>query len=143
MSELTVQLKPSRQFTVLLCSAHFTVACILWMIDGAAFLKLIGIVVLTISLYLYLWHHALLRSPKSIISLQLSEDGSTCTAQTRSNRYFVFTIKSDTFVAPYLTVLSLQSSYSFFSRCMVIFPDGIDKDTFRKLRVWLRWKWRK
>lgn len=143
MPELTVQLKPSRQFAVLLCSAHFTVACILWMIDEAVLLKLIGIVLLIISLYLYLWHHALLRAPVSIISLQLSEDGSTCTAQTRSNRNIVYTIKGDTFVAPYLTVLSLRTSYSFFSRCIVIFPDGIDNDTFRKLRVWLRWKWRK
>lgn len=143
MSELTVQLTPSRQFTVLLCSAHFAVACILWMVAGAVLIKLIGMLLLTISLCLYLRHHALLCAPQSIVSLCLSENGATCTAQTRANGYIVFTITSDTFVAPYLTVLSLKSPHSFFSRCVVIFPDGIDNDKFRNLRIWLRWKWRK
>lgn len=143
MPELIVQFKSSRQFTILLCSAHFAVACILWMIDGSAFIRLTGIVLLTISLCLYVRHHAWLRSPRSIMSLQLSENGSTCTAQIRSNKYIIFTIKSDTFVAPYLTVLSLKSPHSFFPRCVVIFPDGIDNDKFRELRIWLRWKWRK
>lgn len=140
MPELTISLKSSRQFAVLLCSAHFVVACILWKIDWSLLIKLSGTGLLAISLYYYLQYHALLRSPHSIVSLRFSENGSSCSACTLSNEHIDFIIKGDTFVAPYLTVLSLKSSQSFFSRNLVIFPDGIDAEKFRQVRVWLRWK---
>ena len=143
MSELTIQLKSSRQFALLLCCAHFVTACILWKLDGSIFVNTIGLVLLFISLYFYLWQHALLLAPQSLVLIRLLEDGLTCIAQTRANKTTTFTIKYDTFVAPYLTVLSLKSPNSFFSRCVVIFPDGIDNDKFRELRIWLRWKGRK
>lgn len=143
MPELTIHLKPSRQLIVLLCFAHFSTACILWQIDWSIYIRLIGTTLLAISLYLYLQHHALLLSPQSIVSFYLPTDNSTCRAQTRSNEHIIFTIRSDTFVTSYLTILSLKSPHSIFSRNIVIFPDGIDIEKFRQLRVWLRWKWRK
>ncbi|SDH96264.1 protein YgfX [Nitrosomonas sp. Nm132] len=144
MSELIIHLKSSRQFVALLCFTHFSAACILWEIDWTTFIRLIGTVLLAISLYLYLRYHALLLSSQSIVSFYLSStDASTCKAQTQSNEHIIFTIKSDTFVTPYLTVLSLKSPHSIFSRNIVIFPDGIDVEKFRQLRIWLRWKWRK
>jgi toxin CptA len=143
MPALTIYLKSSRQYTLLLCMAHFAVACILWKMDWSILIKLIGSILLAISLCLYLRCHALLLSVRSIVTLHFSEDGLTCTAQTQSNEHITFTIKSDTFVTPYLTVLCVKSPYSFFSRNIVIFPDSIDGDKFRQLRIWLRWKWRR
>lgn len=143
MPELTIRLKSSKQYTLLLCSAHFAVVCILWKIDCSIFIKLIGTILLAISLCLYLRCHALLLSPRSIVSLLFSEDGSTCIAQTQSNEHITLIIKGDTFVTPYLTVLSMKSPYSIFPRNIVIFPDSIDVEKFRQLRIWLRWKWRR
>jgi toxin CptA len=143
MPELTIHLKSSRQYTFLLCIAHFAVACILWKMDWSIFIKLIGTILLAISLCLYLRYHALLLSSQSIVSLHFSEDGFTCTAQTQSNEHITFIIKSDTFVTPYLTVLCMKSPYSVFSRNIVIFPDSINVDKFRQLRIWLRWKWKR
>ncbi|WP_411182366.1 protein YgfX [Nitrosomonas sp. Is37] len=143
MPVLTIHLTSSRQYALLLCFTHFAVVCILWKIDWSIFIKLIGTILLAISLYLYLRYHALLLSPRSIVSLHFSEDGSTCTAQTQSNEHITFIVKSDTFVTPYLTVLSMKSPYSIFPRNIVIFPDGINAEKFRQLRIWLRWKWKR
>lgn len=143
MSDITLHLKSSRQFAVLLCSAHVAVACILWKIDWPNSIQLAGTVLLVISLYLYLHYYALLRSPRSIVVLHLSEDGATCIAQTQSNQQMKFIIMGDTFVTPFLTVLCLKSLNSIFVRNLVIFSDGIDVEKFRQLRVWLRWKWKR
>lgn len=143
MPELIIYLKSSRQYALLLCFAHFAAICILWKIDWSIYIKLIGAILLAISLCLYLRCHALLLSPRSIVSLRFSEDGSTCTAQTQSNEHITFMVKGDTFVTPYLTVLSMKSPYSILPRNIVIFPDSIDIEKFRQLRIWLRWKWRR
>lgn len=141
MSDLIIPLKPSRQFTILVYSTHLLVGTILWILNESFSIKLIGLAILTLSLCFYLWFHAWLRSPWSIVSLSFSEEN-ICRALTRSNDQIDFIIKGDTFVSPYLTVLSLKSRVSFFSRTIVIFTDGVDPEKFRELRVWLRWKWK-
>jgi toxin CptA len=40
------------------------------------------------------------------------------------------------------TGASQRQSSQYFSRSVVILPDGINPEKFRQLRVLLRWKWR-
>jgi hypothetical protein len=44
------------------------------------------------------------------------------------------------FVAPFLTIVRWHPDGARFSRAVVIFPDAIAKEDFRRLRVLLRWR---
>jgi len=49
-------------------------------------------------------------------------------------------VRGDTYVLWFLTVLNLGRSDGGRRISLLILPDGIDTDDFRRLRVWLRWK---
>ena len=103
--------------------------------------KLLGIVFLVASLVFYLRHYALLKSPESIVAFELSE-AMQCTLETRDGQHLNCVILGSTFVAPYLVVLNLKPQNKFLGCSVVIFPDSIDGQEFRQLRVLLRWKWK-
>ena len=46
---------------------------------------------------------------------------------------------SSSFVSPSLTVLNLRVAGAARPRHLVILPDNVEKETFRRLRVLLRW----
>lgn len=103
--------------------------------------KLLGVVLLVASFIYYVRHYALLKSSGSVVALELSET-MRCLLKTRNGQYIPCVILGSTFVAPYLTVLNLRPEKKFFDYSVVIFPDSIDGEKFRQLRVLLRWKWK-
>jgi toxin CptA len=157
--QLAVRLKPSRRLAAMLSFAHFAAIGLLWPLILPASAKLAGSALLAVSLVFYLRRYALLRSPDSVMSIELSEE-MICTLETRRGDRFVCTLLGSSFVAPYLTLLELKplkrqesaksTSHSggprrwrgFFARSIVILPDAIDAEQFRQLRVLLRWKWK-
>lgn len=48
-------------------------------------------------------------------------------------------ILADSLVTPFLTVLVVLPHSAIFTRSIVIMPDSLDAESFRCLRVWLRW----
>lgn len=149
---LVVQLKPSMRLATMLSFAHFSAIGLLWPLLLPVSAKLAASAILLASLVFYLKRYALLRSPDSISSFRLSDD-MACTFETQRGDRVVCALLGSSFVAPYLTVLELKpleiesadspkSWRRFFSRSVVILPDGIDPEEFRQLRVLLRWKWK-
>ena len=49
-------------------------------------------------------------------------------------------VLGSSFVSPLLTVLSLRMLGAGGSRSLVVTPDALGADEFRRLRVWLRWR---
>lgn len=156
---LVVRLKPSRRLAVMLSFAHFAAIGLLWPLILPASAKLAGSAMLIFSLVFYLRRYALLRSPDSVMNIELSEE-MICTLETGRGDRIVCALLGSSFVAPYLTLLELKplkrQKYTelpfppkhpkrrrgFFARSIVILPDGIDAEQFRQLRVLLRWKWK-
>lgn len=103
--------------------------------------KLLGVALLVTSLVYYSRHYALLKSPESIVAFELSE-AMQCMLNTRSGKHIPCVILGSTFVAPYLVVLNLRPENKWLDCSVVIFPDSIDGEEFRQLRVLLRWKWK-
>lgn len=148
---LILRLKPSRRLAVALGLAHFTATGLLWPLTLPAMIKLAGSVLLTASLIFYVRRYAWLTSPGSVTGLELgleTSGGMICTLETRCGKRTACTLLGSSFVAPYLTVLELkplkqpESWRRPFARSVVILPDGVDADEFRRLRVLLRWKWK-
>lgn len=141
MPDLFIHLQSSCRLVTILCLAHLITAGFLWPLALPLEIKAIIIVLLIISLLYYLRKDALLSANDAVIALQLKED-MCCIVTTRSGQSIACRILGSTFVAPYLTVMNLQPVGKFFMRSVVILPDSIKGDEFRRLRVWLRWKWR-
>ncbi|SEK60735.1 protein YgfX [Nitrosovibrio tenuis] len=148
---LIVHLKPSKRLAVALGFAHFSAIALLWPLTLPVMVKLVGSTLLVASLVYYERYYAWLTSPGSIKGLQLesgASDEMSCTLETKSGERFACVLLGSSFVAPYLTVLELRplvhpkSWRRRFARSIVILPDGIDADEFRRLRVLLRWKWK-
>lgn len=140
MTELFIKLKPSRKLGILLSLAHYTAASVFWLLTLPAAVKILVTLLLASSLCFYLRRYVWLISPQAIVALRLSEKNH-CRAWMLSNNYIDYRIDGDTFVAPYMTVLCLKENQVTGRRTIVIFPDAIDAEAFRQLRVWLRWKW--
>lgn len=141
MSVLIIHRKPSYRLAAILSLAHLAAAGLLGLLELPLVIKAIAAAALVFSLIYYLRQDALLAASDAVVVLVLSDE-MQCILTTRSDELIVCSILGSTFVAPYLTVLNLQPVGKFFTRSVVILPDGIDAEEFRQLRVWLRWKWK-
>ena len=138
---LTIHLKPSRLLAVILLSAHAAAALILQQIDIAQFIRLGGLVAIAVSCYYYIRQDALLTAKQAVITVKLT-DKLSCIVVTNNGLSREYGLSSSTFVSPYLTVLMLSTAHHQAIRSVVILPDMIDAETYRQLRVLLRWKWK-
>ncbi len=140
MIALSVPLKPSKTLTIILCAAHFGTIILWWQLSISVDFKLLGTAIFLISWILYVRHHALLISPKSIIAFELN-NAMECTLKTRQGKHITCAILGSTFVSPYLVVLNLKPLKGSV-QSVTILADAIDAELFRQLRVLLRWKWK-
>ena len=138
---LSVLRKPSFRLVTFLSIAHCVAAGLLWPLLLPMSTKAVIAILLIISLIYYSKQEALLSARSAVVAFELSDD-MQCILTTRAGESVVCTILSSTFVAPYMTVLNLKPVGKFLTRGVVILPDGIDAEVFRRLRVLLRWKWR-
>jgi toxin CptA len=136
---LRISLNPSLRLTLLLSLAHAAAAGVCLVIDAAIWLKISAALLVGTSCGLSLYGPALLRTRKAIVALEIT-DGDALSFQTRRGDWHRGTLLDSSFVAPYLAVLNLKSDGSPFTRHVVIMPDSVAADDFRRLRVWLRWR---
>ena len=91
------------------------------------------------SLAYYLRRECLRLAPSAIVCVSLHPD-CRCEFQVKDGERFEATLLGTSFVAPYLTVLNLKQVDRRLARHVVIVPDAVDGETFRKLRVLLKWR---
>jgi toxin CptA len=142
MATLFIHRKPSYRLATILGLAHCIAGGLLWPLDLSLNIKLIVVFILMMSAIYYLRQDAFLVATNSVIAFELSNT-MRCTIISRSGQSIICCILSSTYVTSYLTVLNVKPEGKFFTRSILILPDGIDTEAFRQLRVWLRWKWKK
>lgn len=135
---LKISLKPSRRLALLLCVAHAAAAGAVLAIDLPIWLKLSLGLLIGASCGVYLYATALLRSGGAIVGLEIRDDDAL-SIQTRRGEWREGRLLGSTFVSPYLTILNIGTEGRFLARHVVIMPDGVDAEDFRRLRVRLRW----
>jgi toxin CptA len=87
----------------------------------------------------FIRRQSLLLTPDSAVAIEIGSDN-MLSVQTCRGEWSECEVLGNTYVTPYLTVLNLRQSGRRANRRIVILPDSIDAEDFRKLRVWLRWK---
>lgn len=122
-------------------AAHAAAACLLLAGDIPVSLKTAGTLALVASLAFYVWRIALLRSPQSIVAIEIGDsDRREIAFQTRNGLWHACSLLGTSFVSPGLTILNLSPQGARLMRSVVIVPDNVQFEDFRQLRIWLRWK---
>jgi toxin CptA len=85
--------------------------------------------------------HAWQTLGRSIVGLEVSEDCKV-TILDRSGGTHERELMPSSFIAPYLTVLNLRRAGGWRPRTLILVPDRVAPDVYRRLRVLLRWRCR-
>ena len=90
-----------------------------------------------VSLARALPRHAWLRSADAITAIELDDDDAV--VHRHDGRSEHARLLASTYVSPYLTVLNLRIAGNIFAQHVIVVPDNVEPDAFRRLRLWLRW----
>lgn len=131
-------LQPSIYFTIALVASHGAALAVL---APLAFLPLwartqLALLVL-VSLLYHVWHDAWLLALSSNKTLLL--DGDMILLVARNGDQVTARVLADSLVTPFITVLNVLPQGTYLARSVIILPDSLDAESFRQLRVWLRW----
>ena len=130
-------LRPSRYLALLLIIAHGGAFAFLFPPVLPAWAKAALSCVIAFSLAYHLWRDALLASKSAVRTLRLDSERMVMTTQGGDS--IACTVLRDSLVTPLLTVLNVLPDGARLARSVVIFPDSLDAESFRQLRVWLKW----
>jgi len=82
-------------------------------------------------------YHANKALPKSIVGLIWDIEDEWFILQKNGEKLLV-TLDGDSFINPLFSILNFKQKGRFFSRSVVLFPDNINQNDFRRLRVRLK-----
>jgi toxin CptA len=136
---LTVAVGPSRQLTILVTGMHGFAAAMCWLVPLPLWLAAMLMPLVVASAGYHLGRDGLRSLPAALVALRLHADR-RCEFQTRSGAWQEAELLGSSFVSPFLTVLNLQPAGRRFARHLVILPDALASEDFRRLRVWLKWR---
>ena len=135
---LKVSLRPSWILAAILAVAHGAAIAAVVVVEMPLWLTFVVMVALIANLSLEL-RHASLRMPDAVVAIEVSSDN-VLSIQTRRGVWLEYEVLGNTYVLSFLAILNLKQTDSGASKRVVILPDSIAAEDFRKLRVWLRWK---
>ena len=132
---LRIDLRSSRLLSLVLVLAHGLAVYAVW-ISLSGLPRALAAVAVLASLAATL-AHALLRTPGSPVSLELTEDG-RLSWRDRRGAWHEGTLGVSHFVSPFLVVVELRPGVRGVKR-LVLLADSAPRDELRRLRVRLRW----
>lgn len=107
------------------------------MLPIAGFAKAALAILLVFMLLYYLRRDAWLLLSSSHVAIRLQ--GNSITLISRGGGELSGQILCDSVVTPALTILNVLPQGKKSARSVLIFPDSLDKERFRELRVLLKW----
>ena len=136
-----IRLKSSTYLALLLGAAHCIAIGLVLILPLPRWLTLVAIPVFGISFGYYLRRNALLVAPNSITALEIKEDRA-CVLETRNGKQINCVLLPTSYVSASLTILNLKIEGKLLAKHVIILPDAVNAEDFRKLRVLLRWKFK-
>lgn len=131
---LSVKLQPSRKLALLLVVAHAGAILVVGVVELPNWIKLIMLLVIGISL----WHgQRRLYGVRRIAALTLRDKGVVDYLRLNDETGEA-TVHLQSTVTPLLTVILLKQQESM--EALVLLPDSLNQDDYRRLRLWLYWQ---
>lgn len=131
------KLQPSRYFAAMLITAHGITLVALLPLALPIWAKAALTSLMLLSLIHHLRRDAWLSAPSAGVALLLEGDRVVLT--TRGGEQLAGQMLRDSLVTPFITVLNVLPQGTHFARSVVILPDSLDAESFRQLRVRLKW----
>lgn len=132
-----LKLTASKQLAGLLTLFYLITLVILFFSGSPVWLSLLVLVFVSV----YSWHaitrFALRISSAAITQCWLDEKG-YWNLQAKNGRLYQGILRGDSLVTPYLTILSFKINQRYWPLAITITPDAVDKQEFRRLRVYLK-----
>lgn len=132
----------------IIASALFTLmsvgaCCIVMLLTISSPIKLALLVAIILSGLYAVLQHGLRRLPSSCVALKVDAKNQLQLVR-KDGRTLDVLVQANTVVTPYLTVLNSRTQSASLLPCLsmqhlLIFPDAVDANGYRQLRVWLRW----
>jgi toxin CptA len=101
--------------------------------------KAVFTLAIALSLIYFMARDAALHAQRSIVALELGEQGEIA-CQTRTGAWLHCELLGSSYVSPGMTVVNLRLRGWAGHRRVILVPDNVDPDDFRRLRAWLRWR---
>ena len=131
-------LTSSRLLAAALMSMHGLCALLVLLMPLGWALRLVLLTAFAASLAYHWLRDVLRRLPNSVHGLHVAADG-TFSVRLRQGDWEPAEVLGTSFVKPWLTVLNLKLEGRRFMLPVVLLPDALNREDFRRLRVWLRW----
>jgi len=130
------KLYPSRICSVLLFAVHFLATLIVFLLPLTVLVKAAFAVLLAGSLAYYFRRDAWLSLSSSPVAIRIEGINITLFSRAGSEVYGQYQVTAWT---PVLTILNVLPQGEKRTRSVVIFPDSMDTERFRELRMLLKW----
>ncbi len=134
---LNVTLEPSRALTTLLLVAHAASGILLAILPLPIGFKAVGIAVIVIAAWHYVRRYGLLNTRSAIRELRLLSEGKL---EILRGDWQSAKVVGEQFIHPMLTIIRCRAESSRRPIAIVILPDMLDAESFRALRVRLKWR---
>lgn len=129
-------IKPSVHFATVLLLSHAIAAFLVYMTAMPWAARLAAALLIVLSLSYYLARDAFLLFPDSWCEISLDQSSVSVVAQDGSK--LIGRIAGNAIVSPYFVLLRIRPEGHYRPVSRVIFPDAMDGDAFRELRVRLK-----
>jgi toxin CptA len=137
-ARVRIAIRPSRILTGVLGFAHAAAIAVALIVTLPLWAKLLLSAAVGSSCGWSIYHSALLRDKRAIVELEVGEGG-RASFRTRDGAWRDAQVQGSSLVLPWLTVLNVLPDGRRRARHVVILPDNVDPEAFRRLRVLLRW----
>lgn len=143
MKPIQLNFKPSMIFSTLFTLMGVAACCIVMLLAMPSQIKLILILMIIMSAVYAVLKYGLLSLPSSYIILKVDSKNQLQLIR-KDGKTLNMNVEADSTVTLYLTVLNSRVEdaswlQGLFGHALIIFPDAINAESYRQLRVWLRW----
>lgn len=136
---LSLVIRPAPRLSLLLALLHGGAAACVVIVPLPGLLQVSLVVLLAAAASHAVWRHGLGRHPRAIRRLDLDAEGRVYLMD-GSGQPQPARIQASSVVTPWLTVLDFATETG--RRSLLLTPERVDAEAYRRLRVWLRWGWR-
>ncbi len=134
---LSISLKPSRTLMMILLFAHAASGILLTILPLPIWLKSAGVVLVLVAAWQYVRHYALLNTKNAVRELRMLPNARLDIFRTD---WQSAQLLGEQFIHPYLTIIRCRVESRGWPITIVILPDMLDAESFRTLRVRLKWR---
>lgn len=135
--KLTFDLRPSTVLAAVLAAAYGGAVVIALLLPIPLFVRIALVALIAVGLHRGLSRHALRRAGDAVVAFSLSEDDA-CAVRRQGAAEWQDGRLMDRWVHPWLTILVVRCNGRRRPCSIVITPDAVSAEAFRRLRVRLR-----